>query len=504
VNGSPVVAPLTCPSGGEGRKVGVIPAAGLGYILNGDGSSCQPEQGGNHTALASDTPSGTGLDATRFPAVGLPAFGEVGGQTAFVAPVAGVIRALDLAANEYQGGADGVSAWNPTTGQFLPGWPAQVNDLQFLTGPVVADVDGVPGEEVVAGTASMDLQAFNAAGIPASTAWPRLTGDWMVATPLVGSFGQRETDGATTKVVVAITRRGTVFAYDTGAGACAPASSPRFHHDNANSGDYERDAVAPGQPERLAAASGRLAFDAPGDDLLCGTADKYEVAQSDSPIDGASFASADAISGAPGPGDPGDRQEVTLPASPKRYLAVRAVDEQGNLGRTATIDTRPPSTEGGGGPASGGVPGGAVPSTRCLPARLGVSASRVGPVRLGGSLAAVRRRYRSTSRRGVVRFCVRGGRRVLATAKRGRIDLIATTARRHATRQTAPGRRLPRRGIRGARRRARGMLVGTLPGRGRIVYGVRRKRVTYLAVTSRSQARKPRALARRLGRLGLR
>ncbi len=167
INGSPVVAPLTCPSGGEGRKVGVIPAAGLGYILNGDGSSCQGDQGGKHTALNSDTPSGTGLDVTRFPAVGLPAFGEVGGQTAFVAPVAGVIRALDLAVNEYQGGADGVAAWNPASGEFLPGWPAQVNDLQFLTGPVVADVDGLPGEEVVAGTASMDLQAFGAAGTPA-------------------------------------------------------------------------------------------------------------------------------------------------------------------------------------------------------------------------------------------------------------------------------------------------------------------------------------------------
>ena len=512
VNGSPVVAPLTCPSGGEGRKVGVIPAAGLGYILNGDGSSCQPEQGGNHTALASDTPSGTGLDATRFPAVGLPAFGEVAGQTAFVAPVAGVIRALDLAANEYQGGADGVSAWNPATGQFLPGWPAQVNDLQFLTGPVIADVDGLPGEEVVAGTASMDLQAFSAGGTPASTEWPRLTGDWMVATPLIGSFGERETDDGAGKVVVAITRRGTVFAYETGAGACAPASSPRFHHDNANSGDYERDAVAPGKPERLAVAAGKLAFDAPGDDLLCGTAEKYEVAQSDSPIDGATFGSADAVTGAPAPGDAGDRQEITLPAGSKRYLAVRAVDEQGNVGRTAAIDTRPPSADPGGGPGGptagtpgAGGPAGTAPSTRCLPARLGVSASRVGPVRLRGSVAALRRRYKATSRRGITTFCVRGsGRRVVVASKKGRIYLIATTARRHATRQTAPGRRLPRRGIRGARRRLRGLLVGTLPGGGRIVYGVKRGRIAYLAVTSRRQARRPRTLARRLSRLGVR
>ena len=340
VNGSPVVAPLECPSGGEGRKVGVIPAAGLGYILNDDGSSCLGEQDGKHTVLQSDVPGLQGLDGVRFPAVGLPAFGAVAGRTTFVAPVAGVIRALDLAANEYQGGADGVAAWNPQTGQYLPNWPAQVNDLQFLTGPAVADVDGAPGEEVVAGTASMDLQAFNSAGAPAGAAWPRLTGDWMVATPLVGSFGQRETASASRKVVVAMTRRGTVFAYGTGARACAPASSPRFHHDNANSGDYERDAVAPGRPENLRVARGKLTFAAPGDDLLCGRADRYELAASDAPIDGKSFDAADAIAGAPDPGRAGEAQEVRLPAGTMRFVAIRAVDEQGNRGRTVSIDTR--------------------------------------------------------------------------------------------------------------------------------------------------------------------
>ena len=226
----------------------------------------------------------------------------------------------------------------------------------------MADVGGVPGEEIVAGTASMDLQAFSAAGVPTSDRWPRLHGDWMVATPLVGSFGQRETDDGAQKVVVALTRRGTVFAWETTAAACAPASSPRFHHDNHNSGDFERDAVPPGRPERLAAASGRLAFDAPGDDLLCGTAQKYEIAQSDSPIDGASFGAADPITGAPTPGDPGDRQEVTLPARAKRYLAVRALDEQGNVGRVAVLDTRPPA---GGSPAAGsGAPGRPAASRR--------------------------------------------------------------------------------------------------------------------------------------------
>ena len=38
--------------------------------------------------------------------------------------------------------------------------------------------------------------------------------------------------------MVDVTRSGLINAYATDAPACAPASSPRFHHDNANSGDY--------------------------------------------------------------------------------------------------------------------------------------------------------------------------------------------------------------------------------------------------------------------------
>jgi len=134
-----------------------------------------------------------------------------------------------------------------------------------------------------------------------------------------------------------------------------------------------------------------------------------------------------------------------------------------------------------------------------------VTAGRVGPARIGRSLAALRRRYRVTRRsRGTVRFCVRGGGRFLVRARRGRIGFVATTARAHRTRQARPGTR-PRRGrIRGARRVRRGLLVGALRRQGRVVYGTRSGRVRFLAVVSRSQARRPAALARRLRALGLR
>jgi hypothetical protein len=237
ITGSPVVAPLTCPSGGPGQKIGVIPAAGPGYVFNADGTSCHGSSGGHDNALQSDFAVGFGkFDTPAIPAVGQPAFGRMAGGTAFLAPATGLIRALDVAANEYQGGQDFVAAWDATTGQFRPGWPSPVNDLQFLTGPSVADVDGRAGEEILGGTASLDLNALNAAGAPASTAWPKLTTDWSVTNPVIGTFGTRATDPAARKVVVHATRSGYVFAYRTPAASDAPASWPRFHHDNANSG----------------------------------------------------------------------------------------------------------------------------------------------------------------------------------------------------------------------------------------------------------------------------
>jgi hypothetical protein len=361
INGSPVIAPLECEAGGAGPKIGTIPAAGPGYLLNADGSSCLGSQGGLHETLASDVSAGTGqIDRPILPAVGLPAFGDLGGaQPSFVAPATGVVRALDLALNEYQAGSqDFVGAWDtgpgPTSGQFVPGFPSQVNDLQFLTGPAVGDVGGLPGEEIVAGTANADLAAIGAGGAPTSTAWPKLTTDWTIATPLIGTLGTRDTEAGAPTVVVNLTRSGYINAYATDADACAPASSPRFHHDNANSGDYRRDAVLPGRPAQARVASRELAFRAPGDDLLCGTVAHYEIVTADEPIDEASFASARSLAGAPDPVAAGGEQVYALPAEARRYVAVRAVDEQGNVGRPALVDL---GTSPDGGESSGGGEG---------------------------------------------------------------------------------------------------------------------------------------------------
>ena len=138
-----------------------------------------PGQGDN--TLRSDVaPNPTATDRPVLPAVGNPAFADLEGtgQMSLITPAAGLIRALDLALPEYQQtGQDYLMAWavEPGAGGVGAGdvranYPQQVNDLQFLTGPSVSDIDPVlPGQEVLEGTASKDLAAFSATGLQVVT-----------------------------------------------------------------------------------------------------------------------------------------------------------------------------------------------------------------------------------------------------------------------------------------------------------------------------------------------
>ena len=187
ITGMPAVAELTCPNGGGGPKIGVQANNGPAYVLNADATSCYGDDpsSGKPNALESDFSAGPGqVDHPVLPAVGHPAFGDLGGAgPTLLAPAAGVQRALDLVLPEYQpAGQDFLAGWDATTGQFRPGFPTAVNDLQFLTGPSVGDIDAVAGEETVEGTASQDLAAFSPAGTPVS-GWPKLSTDWTVTNP---------------------------------------------------------------------------------------------------------------------------------------------------------------------------------------------------------------------------------------------------------------------------------------------------------------------------------
>ena len=177
--------------------------------------------------------------------------------------------------------------------------------------------------------------------------WPKLTADWTVANPLIGSFGTPRHEkvvrgGESLRLPVRLRHRRR---------PCTAASWPRFHHDNANSGDYGRDAVAPGKPNGDAVEGATVKFTAPGDDLLCGTlaagekGARYEAVQSTAPITSANFAAAEKIEAPATGASPGTAQALAIPARPKRYVAIRAVDEQGNAGRPLVV--RAPKPTGG-------------------------------------------------------------------------------------------------------------------------------------------------------------
>jgi hypothetical protein len=344
INGSPVVAPLTCPSGGHGLKIGVAPDAGPAYIFNLNGTSCYGKDAQGHdNPLETDFSAGNGqYDHPGFAAVGYPAFGSFNGRTiSFFTPEAGIVRALDLLLNEYQGGQDFIAGWNPASAQPLPGFPAEVNDLQFLTGPVVGQITASGEQAVIGGTSSLDLAAINSQGLPASSAWPKLTGDWTIATPTLGSFGTLDTSKSAHKLIVSITRSGTLSIYSTPAPACSPSSSPRFHHDDWNSGNYTTDAVTPGRPYDARLRRRVLDFRAPGQDLLCGRVARYQLVTSEHQITAQNFALARFLKGAPLPGGPGTRQLVHLGPGAERYVAIRAVDAAGNVGLPATVGVPP-------------------------------------------------------------------------------------------------------------------------------------------------------------------
>jgi len=377
-----------------------------------------------------------------------------------------------------------VQAWDPSTGEYRSGYPVATDDFQLLSQPAIAKVGG-SGRQALVGTGLYQLHAYGANG-GEPPGWPKFTGGWLFATPSVGDI-----DGDGKLDVTTATREGFAFAWGTGVDACGEDSPTNdewwtFHHDEHGTARYGHDARPPGAPRALdRSRRGRtvqLRWRTPGDDWLCGKAAHYRVIAARGPIDGPDDGRVLAHGDAGGEGELVSRA-FDLPAGITR-LGVVYRDEAGNWGHARDV------------PAALG----------CLPRKLGVSARRIGPARLARRVAGLRIRYRVTRRgKRSTRFCVRGGGRFIVASRRNRIDLIATTGRRHRTRKVGPGKKLRAGRLRGARPIGRGYLVGHRRGGGRVVYGVsRRNRVRFLAVVTRKQTAKPRKLRRRLRGLGLR
>jgi hypothetical protein len=141
---------------------------------------------------------------------------------------------------------------------------------------------------------------------------------------------------------------------------------------------------------------------------------------------------------------------------------------------------------------------------RCLARRSPIGPRNIGRVRLGLTRARLRalplRRLRTT--RHLYRYCVRRSRGTVTAvfSRRGRVALVATTARGHGNRGLRPGSpaRLVRRAYPRRQRIARGLYRAN-PRSLRLI-GVRGGRVRFFAVSSRRLLRHPGLLSRELQR----
>ena len=461
----------------------VVIFAGTGFVRlvagNGEvirGFSSEPPPG----AKVSDTTPQ--LNLAEYPSIGR--LSDDQGPSVIKGGLGAAGAANLLAVNQNLPFNHAVQAWDPGSGNYRPGFPVATDDFQLLSQPVIAKVGGA-GRQAIVGTGLYQLHAYGEhANEPPG--WPKFTGGWIFATPSVGDLnGDGKLD------VVTVTREGFAFAWRTGVDACGGGSRTNdewwtFHHDEHGTARYGYDARPPGAPTGLRRTKEgravRLHWEAPGDDLLCGRAARYRVVASRAPVEGPEDGQVVDSGEAGQPGASVDR-ELELPKG-TTHLGIAYRDEAGNWGPLASAPT----------------------GRRCMPRKLGVSGKRIGPARLGQRLRTLRSRYRvKRGGRRATSFCVRGRGRFLVSARKGRVDLIATTARRHRTRRLGPGRKLRRARVRGARRVAPGLFVGRRHGKGRVVYGVsKRGRVSFLAVVTRKQAAKPRVLRRRLKRIGLR
>ncbi|HEY2772660.1 MAG TPA: FG-GAP-like repeat-containing protein [Candidatus Binatia bacterium] len=192
---------------------------GPAYLLQGDGTSVFGASGGKYKVMSPVLTAGNNPDASSndFPLT----FGLLGGGAAgdffssgvmdFALPSVGGHQLLDAQGPALQGPGDHqMMAWS-ADGKSLPAFPARNEDLQFLSSPAIADVDGDGVAEILQGSGGYYLHAFGANG-GEPTGWPKFTGGWMVGSATAGDInGDGKID------VVAITREGNLYAWGTGA-----------------------------------------------------------------------------------------------------------------------------------------------------------------------------------------------------------------------------------------------------------------------------------------------
>jgi hypothetical protein len=205
-------------------------------------------------------------------------------------------------------------AYQAGTGAAIPGYPAEIQGLDFLGAPLIADITGSgQGDLITAGDSSAIEGSGTGGGEVAG--FPKFTAGWILWSPATGDLlSNRHTD------LVAMTREGYLMAWRTPGRPTANDQWWSYHHDEWRTGRYGVDSRPPGILRSASWKGNRLTFIAPGDNWYAGEVAYYRLTTT------------------PGgtrtikpSGSAGTRQVVTIPAS-ARSLTIQAVDRAGNLG----------------------------------------------------------------------------------------------------------------------------------------------------------------------------
>ena len=229
-------------------------------------------------------------------------------------------------------------AWDPVTGQVLPGWPRRVDGFPFYSSPITADVAGLgAGRSAIEGNDTYWIHAFQASGVEAP-GFPKYTGQWQAFSGVVGDplmNGQLH--------YVTPTREGFVFNWTVAGDAALNNSWWHYRHDEHNTGAYGVDTRRPASVLDLRAPGGSatplVTWTAPGDDYMIGTAAQYDVRWSNTPITSSSFWSATSLSGAPVPLVARSTQQMPLRgvSGSTVYIAMRTLDKAGNISALSNV-----------------------------------------------------------------------------------------------------------------------------------------------------------------------
>jgi hypothetical protein len=187
------------------------------------------------TARSRYGPASNASDATLLPVINSPSAADVDGDghPDVVTAGVGVGYSLGMEQEATRTFYDHlVGAWSGKTGDFVDGFPRQIEDLPFFNNPIVADIDGDRRVEVIVGTGGFLLHAWDRDG-EQPEGWPKLTGQWIIASPAVGDI-----DGDGDLDVVVGTRQGSLFAWGTQGPAGALAEWPMYGHDPMHTRDH--------------------------------------------------------------------------------------------------------------------------------------------------------------------------------------------------------------------------------------------------------------------------